>query len=63
LVFDALVILAAGAWDQKAIHRGYDAVERLQHETDVGRQRCLMRLGFPPDEAAALSALHTRNFM
>jgi hypothetical protein len=28
-----------------------------------GRQRRLVRLGFPPDEAAALSALHTRNFM
>jgi hypothetical protein len=30
---------------------------------DEGRQRRLVRLGFPPDEASALSALHTRNFM
>jgi hypothetical protein len=30
---------------------------------DSGRRRRLARLGFPPDEAAALSALHTRNFM
>jgi hypothetical protein len=30
---------------------------------DQGRQRRLVRLGLPADEAAALSALHTRNFM
>jgi hypothetical protein len=30
---------------------------------DEARQRRLVRLGFPHDEAAALSALHTRNFM
>jgi hypothetical protein len=30
---------------------------------DDGRQRRLMRLGFPADEAAELSALHTGNFM
>ena len=38
-------------------------VQRLQEEMDEGRQRRLVRLGFPPAEAAALSALHTRNFM
>jgi hypothetical protein len=30
---------------------------------DQGRRRRLERLGFPADEAEALSALHTRNFM
>jgi hypothetical protein len=30
---------------------------------DDGRRRRLSRRGFPPDEAAELSALHTRNFM
>ena len=30
---------------------------------DDGRRRRLSRLGFPPDEAVELSALHTRNFM
>jgi hypothetical protein len=30
---------------------------------DDGRRRRLARLGFPADEAAELSALHTRNFM
>lgn len=62
-VFDALVLLAAGSWQPAAIARGYAAVEELQHAMDEGRQRRLARLGFPPDEAAALSALHTRNFM
>jgi hypothetical protein len=62
-VFDALVLLAAGAWQPKAIARGYAAVAALQAVMDEGRQRRLVRLGFPSDEAAALSALHTRNFM
>jgi hypothetical protein len=60
---DALVVMAAGAWTPAAIATGYAAVERLQAEMDEGRQRRLVRLGFPPNEAAALSALHTRNFM
>jgi hypothetical protein len=62
-VFDSLVLLAAGSWEPKAIARGYAAVEELQHAMDEGRQRRLTRLGFPAAEAAALSALHTRNFM
>jgi hypothetical protein len=62
-VFDALVLLAAGDWTPAALARGYAAVEALQADMDDGRQRRLVRLGFPPDEAAALSALHTRNFM
>ena len=51
------------ALEPEAIARGFQAVERLQKDMDDGRQRRLARLGFPPDEAAALSALHTRNFM
>jgi hypothetical protein len=62
-VFDALVLLAAGEWRPAAVARGYAAVERLQTAMDEGRQRRLVRLGFPPSEAAALSALHSRNFM
>ena len=62
-VFDALVVLAAGEWSPQAIGRGYDAVLKLQAEMDDGRQRRLVHLGFPGDEAADLSALHTRNFM
>ena len=62
-VFDALVVLAAGAWTPEAIARGHAAVQELQHAMDDGRRQRLARLGFPPDEAAELSALHTRNFM
>ncbi|MTE19113.1 ferritin-like domain-containing protein [Streptomyces sp. TRM43335] len=62
-VFDSLVVLAAGEWTPEAIARGHDAVMGLQAEMDEGRQRRLVHLGFPADEAAELSALHTRNFM
>ena len=62
-VFDALVLLAAGSWRPADIARGYAAVEALQKEMDDARQRRLVRLGFPPGDAAFLSALHTRNFM
>ena len=62
-VFDSLVILAAGDWTPAAIAKGYDAVQQLQSEMDDGRQRRLIHLGFPADEAADLSSLHTKNFM
>jgi hypothetical protein len=62
-VFDALVLLAAGTWSPEAVAKGWERVQLLQADMDEGRQRRLVRLGFPPDEAAALSALHTRNFM
>jgi hypothetical protein len=62
-VFDALVLLAAGAFEPGAIRRRWEAVQQLQHAMDQGRQRRLVRLGFSDVDAAALSALHTRNFM
>ncbi|MGI8535150.1 MAG: ferritin-like domain-containing protein [Mycobacteriales bacterium] len=62
-VFDAMVVLAAGAWTPEAIARGYRAVQDLHGAMDEGRRQRLSRLGFPEDEAAELSALHTRNFM
>jgi hypothetical protein len=62
-VFDALVVLAAGEWTPAAIRRGYQQVRALQQDMDEGRQHRLLRLGFPADEAAELSSLHTRNFM
>jgi hypothetical protein len=62
-VFDSLVLLAAGSWDPAAIRRGWQAVRQLQHQMDEGRRRRLAYIGFPDDEAAELSALHTRNFM
>jgi hypothetical protein len=62
-VFDALVLLAAGGWEPAAVERGYAAVMALQAEMAAGRRRRLVKLGFPPDEAADLAALHTRNLM
>jgi hypothetical protein len=62
-VHDALVILAAGSWDPAAVAAGWDRVSALTAQMDGGRRRRLARLGFPPGEAAELSALHTRNFM
>jgi hypothetical protein len=62
-VFDALVLLAAGSWEPAAIGRGWQAVHQLQQQMDEGRRRRLAVIGFPDDEAAELSALHTRNFM
>lgn len=62
-VFDALVLLAAGSWEPEAIARGWDAVQQLVRDMDEGRRRRLLRLGFPAEDARALSELHTRNFM
>jgi hypothetical protein len=62
-VFDALLLMAAGSWDHDALRLGSQRLMRLIHDMDEGRRKRLVRLGFPDDEAAALSALHTRNFM
>lgn len=62
-VFDALVLLAAGGWAPHAIRVGWDRVLQLKERMDQGRRARLQRLGFPPEQAEALSALHTRNFM
>ena len=62
-VFDALVVLAAGAWTPAAIAAGHERVLELQADMNDSRRRRLVRIGFTPDDAAELSALHTRNFM
>jgi hypothetical protein len=62
-VFDALVLIAAGSWEPSAIATGYRRVLALQQEMDRARRARLQKLGFAEDEAARLSALHTRNFM
>jgi hypothetical protein len=62
-VFDSLLLLAAGSWQPDAIARAHTAVVALEADMDEGRQRRLKRLGFTDAEAAALSSLHTRNFM
>lgn len=62
-VFDALVLLAAGSFALDDLARGWDRVQALKQDMDEGRQRRLKKLGFSDDDAAALSSLHTRNFM
>lgn len=62
-VFDALLLMAAGSWEHDALRLGSQRVLQLIHDMDEGRRKRLVRLGFPEEEAAALSALHTRNFM
>jgi hypothetical protein len=62
-VLEALVLLAAGSWDPADIASGHDRVVALQQDMDRGRRQRLEKLGLPPAEAAALSSLHTRNFM
>jgi hypothetical protein len=62
-VFNSLVVLAAGDWSPGAIGQGWSKVQQLQQRMDEGRRRRLNFIGFPADEAAEISALHTRNFM
>jgi hypothetical protein len=62
-VFDALVVLAAGAFTPAAIAEGFARVHALEADMDEGRRRRLAKLGFKASEAAALAELHTRNFM
>ncbi|HWI02427.1 MAG TPA: hypothetical protein VNT52_01115, partial [Acidimicrobiales bacterium] len=62
-VFDALVVLAAGAFTPAAIAAGFARVQALEADMDDGRRRRLAKLGFDQAEAAELAELHTRNFM
>jgi len=62
-VFDALILLAAGAFTPVAIAAGYVRVQQLMRDMAQGRQARLETLGFDKDAAQRLSALHTRNFM
>jgi hypothetical protein len=62
-VFDALVVLAAGAFTPAAIADGFAKVQALEADMDEGRRRRLAKLGFSSDDAAELAELHTRNFM
>lgn len=62
-VFDALVLLAAGALDTSSVARGFALVQGLKQEMATGRRARLARLGFGKQEAQRLADLHTRNFM
>ena len=62
-MFDALILLAAGAFTPEAVAQGYERVQRLKLEMAEGRRARLVKLGFAPDQAQNLSERHTRNFM
>ena len=62
-VFDALVLLAAGALTPEAIAIGHGAVQKLKLDMAAGRKARLLRLGFDPAQAQRLADMHTRNFM
>lgn len=62
-VFDALILLAAGAFEPAAIATGYQRVQDLVREMSDGRRARLMKLGFSLPEAQAMAERHTRNFM
>lgn len=62
-VFDALVLLAAGAFTPGAIATGYARVQTLMTDMAEGRLARLLRLGFEGKNAQRLASLHTRNFM
>ena len=60
---DALVVLAAGGTEPKAIRRGHRAFRELLETMHERRIRRLVHTGFSPEQAEALSSLHTANFM
>ncbi len=62
-VYDALMLMAAGSWELENLREGSRLVSQLLLDMDAGRRRHLLRLGFDGEQAAALSGLHTRNFM
>lgn len=62
-VFDALLLIAAGGWETGQLRGGHLRVMGLLADMDAARRNHLRRLGFPEEEAAELSGLHTRNFM
>lgn len=60
---DALTVLAARGTDPTSIARGHDAFRQLLEDMNVSRVKRLQSAGFAPDQALALSGLHTPNFM
>jgi hypothetical protein len=62
-VFDALILIAAGALTPDALARGAARVQQLMRDMADGRFSKLVRLGFEREHAERLASLHTRNFM
>jgi hypothetical protein len=62
-VYDALVVMAGGGVAAAQIREGARRVAELHREMDRSRRERLQSLGFDAEEATALSAFHTKNFM
>jgi len=62
-VYDALTILAGGGISPAQVREGARQVALLHREMDRARRERLQSLGFETEEASALSAYHTKNFM
>jgi hypothetical protein len=62
-VHDALVIYSGGGVSPAQIRRGASFVAGLHREMDRVRRERLQTLGFSAQDAEALSAYHTKNFM
>ena len=62
-VYDALTILAGGGISSAQVREGARQVALLHREMDRARRERLQSLGFETEEASALSAYHTNNFM
>ena len=60
---DSLTILAAGGTDPAAVARGYEAFRELLATMHEQRGKRLLTGGFTPEQAQAISDLHTPNFM
>lgn len=62
-VYDALTVLAGGGTSVRQIREGSRQVAALHRDMDRARRDRLSSLRFDPEQAAALSAYHTKNFM
>jgi TusA-related sulfurtransferase len=62
-VQDSLTILAAGGIDARSIGRGHEAFRDLLETMHQSRIKRLLHAGFNEEQAEAISALHTPNFM
>jgi hypothetical protein len=62
-VYDALVIYSGGGIAPFQIRHGASCVAELHRDMDRSRRERLQVLGFGAQDAEALSAYHTKNFM
>ena len=63
IIQDALTILAAGGVEPANVRRGHESFRELLYLMNENRIKRLETAGFTPEEARAISDLHTANFM